>query len=70
MIYPFYCQRCDHYFDVKKTIAEVSRVEDCPLCGQPAERKYTPIPHSFGWRLTDESHNKIGHKKDEIEKAI
>lgn len=71
MYYLYYCQRCNKEFEVKKTIADSGRQENCPQCGNQAIRKYVPLPFSFGWRLTDRSlYGGLGDPKDEIEKAI
>ena len=32
----------------------------CPFCKQQAKRKLAPCNHTFGWRLSDQSHLK-GH---------
>lgn len=45
MIYEYTCSndKCQHMFDVQKTVAEVSRPEPCPQCGTAdARRIYNP----------------------------
>ena len=68
-IYLFYCSHCDRSFEIKKLIAESGESEVCPFCGLMAERKYTPIPFTFGFRLTERSHQRFG-PKEEMERDI
>ena len=68
MRYPYYCSHCDITFDVKKPMSECSRKEQCE-CGREAERRYTPIPFSFGWRLTDATRERFG-PRDEFERDL
>lgn len=68
MVYLYYCEQCDHSFEIEKPMAEAGKVECCPRCGGKARRRYTAIPHTFGWRFSDESHLR-GHK-DELVKDI
>lgn len=63
--YLYFCQRCNQTFEARKPMSDSSKDEDCPTCGQKAERRYAPVPASFGWRLSDES-NEIGHKDEWI----
>ena len=69
MIYLYYCSYCDHSFEIKKPMADVSKGEVCPQCGMKAGRRYTAIPHTFGWRLTDRCHEK-GGPNVELERDI
>jgi len=50
-------------------MADVSKGEVCPQCGMKAGRRYTAIPHTFGWRLTDRCHEK-GGPNVELERDI
>ena len=70
MQYVYVCYRCDHVFEVSKPMAEASRKEDCPHCGQEAERKYLPIPFSVGWVLSDRSNYEIGYPPNEWVKNV
>ncbi len=67
--YLYYCAVCDYYFDVKKSMYESARDEKCPKCGLIASRRYTPIPNSFGWRLSDRSYE-IGGPRDEFVRDV
>lgn len=49
-------------------MSESSRPEHCQ-CGREAERRYTPIPFSVGWRLTERSHERFG-PRDEFERDV
>lgn len=68
-VYNYVCPECDLSFDVKKPMSEASRAEYCPECGKRAERKYTPAPFSFGWKLSDKCLNEKG-VPDELVKNI
>lgn len=69
MIYVYQCSECNQSFEVKKPIADVLRPEYCSQCGTMALRKYTPLPFSVGWRLSDRSHERFG-PKDEYERDV
>ncbi len=60
-IYEYYCEKCDYAFDIMKPMVEIGELEFCPRCGIKAERQYTPVAHTFGWTLSEDSHIK-GHK--------
>lgn len=68
MTYLYYCPHCKIEFEVKKSMYESSRREECPKCGLNASRRYTATPALFGWRLTDKSHER--GQKDELERNI
>lgn len=68
-IYPYHCPTCDHSFEIKKPMVKAGMVEWCPKCGIRAERIFTPIPFSFGFRLTERSHQRFG-PKDEMERDV
>ena len=66
--YNYYCSRCDLEFEVKKKMADASRIENCPECKQEARRRYTPIPATWTWRLTDDC--LYGNAPDKLERDI
>ena len=68
-LYPYRCRYCNHSFEVKKPIEASSYLERCPECGARADRVFTSVPFSFGWRLTDRSHERFG-PRDEVEKDV
>ena len=43
MIYPFACPKCRTDFDVVKHHTEYISNEECPQCGSPSDRIYTPL---------------------------
>lgn len=67
--YLYYCSVCNYSFEVKKSMYESSRLERCPLCRRKAQRKYTPLPFSFGFKLTDASQERFG-PKNEVERDV
>lgn len=67
-IYEYLCQGCGHQFEKLRTLENRDMVS-CPDCGARATRKISVVNHTFGWRLTDESHNVKFHK-DELERNI
>jgi len=68
VFYLYYCPVCNHSFEIRKPMAKVGKSEECPKCGIKAVRKYTPISSTFGWRLSDESHERF--HKDELVRDI
>lgn len=69
-IYLYYCPYCEHSFEISKPMSDSGDDEECPRCGIRAMRKYTPVPFSFGWRLTDRSKYVKGAPHTEIEPDI
>jgi len=69
-IYLYYCPVCDHSFELHKPMAKAGEDEECPKCGVKAMRKYTPVAHSFGWRLTEACQLPGGSKWAEIERDV
>ena len=65
MKYPYTCP--DHgAFEVSKPMAESSRVEPCPQCGVQGQRKWVGLPFSFGFKLSDRSHERFGPRDEFI----
>jgi putative FmdB family regulatory protein len=46
-VYSYCCPSCFHTFDVVKKLAQLDRVEECPLCADNAERRIV-APHIAG----------------------
>ena len=69
-LYEFRCENCTKTFDVRCPMSEVKETATCPSCGGAASRRYSPITFSFGWRLTDRSHNERFGPKDEYERDV
>jgi len=72
-LYQYECASCKVKdkplrFDVVKPMVEASHPENCGKCGENALRIFSPTPNSFGWRLTDASHE-VGNP-DELERDI
>lgn len=42
MTYEYACLQCRHRFDVIKSVKDIERSENCPQCGEFAERKFVP----------------------------
>lgn len=57
--YDYRCAKCG-MFEAHQSAGAV-----CPICGQPAERRYTPTAFSFGWRFTDQAHERFHNDRDE-----
>ncbi|GAH44869.1 unnamed protein product [marine sediment metagenome] len=58
MIYLYECTSCGLSFEVNKPMADASCPEQCPDCGEKAVRKFTPLPFSVGWVLSEASHTR------------
>lgn len=68
MFYEYECSECQHTFEVRHSMTE-DYTAKCPKCGGECKRKFSPIPFSFGWRLSEKSHE-IGTPKEAMEKAV
>ena len=44
MIYQFKCRTCNTTFEVDQPIHQEHKA-DCPLCGGPGQRIYSPLAH-------------------------
>jgi len=44
-------------------------IKMCPRCGEPANRLFPLVNHTFGWRLSDESLN-VKYHPDELVRNI
>ena len=75
MVYEYHCSYCDLDVEIKKPMARATDEEFCSICGTKMERKFSPLPFSFGWKFSETSHLPIeqrppGHKQDELVKNI
>ena len=67
-IYEYYCPGCKQPIEINKPMELAGIAEYCSECGCTLQRMYAPIPFSFGWRLTEKSHERFA--KDEYEKDV
>lgn len=67
-LYEYFCEACQIKFDALKSIAERETAQ-CPKCGQPANKLISVVNHTFGFRLTEQSHLRFG-PRDEYEKDV
>ena len=65
--YEYKCS-CGHNFEQRKA-AQERQFAQCPVCGKTVEKKMSLANFTFGFRLTDESHNVKWHQ-DEFERAV
>ncbi len=70
--YIYYCSRCKNRFEIKKSMNLADKPEKCRKCGQVADRLFTPLPNSFGWKLpeTDKAQEYGRAKKEELVRNI
>jgi putative FmdB family regulatory protein len=57
LIYPYLCPKCEHAFDVIKSVADMDREEPCLKCEAPAERQFTARVHFIGAKVTHAEYN-------------
>lgn len=67
-LFEYVCEACQIKFEVLKPIAERAKAQ-CPGCGQLVKKVMSVVNHSFGFRLTDASHERFG-PRDEMERDI
>jgi len=60
MLYEYFCEKCQLRFEARKPMKERETAQ-CPKCGELAPKVISVVNHTFGWRLSDDSHIK-GHK--------
>lgn len=63
-LYEFRCNRCGKIVEKRQPVADVPPV----CCGCKTERVFSTVNLSFGWRLTEKSHERFS--KDEWEKDV
>ena len=64
-IYEFFCEPCQLKFEARKIISERDSVS-CPKCGQKARRVISVVNHTFGWTLSDRSHERFGPRDEYV----
>jgi putative FmdB family regulatory protein len=58
MTYVYQCQKCDHVFDVIKSVKDIDVNETCPQCGEYAERQFVPSRvHFMGTKVEHAEYN-------------
>ena len=67
-LYEYICHNCELKFEVQKLMVNRAKA-DCPQCGQSAEKVMSTTNFTFGWTLSDRSHNRFG-PKEEMVRAI
>lgn len=67
-VYEFHCQACGFGFE-KLCRMEQRDFISCEKCGAKATPKISVVNATFGWRLTDRSHE-IGAPKEQMERNI
>ena len=67
-IYVYLCNYCQKQFEAMCELLSGDNYYQCPKCGRRAPRIPAPVNHTFGWRLSDESH--IKGNKDELVRDI
>lgn len=65
-IYEYSCLKCGHNFEIITTYS--GELVNCPICSGEVERLLSTFNHTFGWRLTEQSHERFA--KDEFERDI
>lgn len=66
-LYVYLCPECKGQFEVRSPMPGAD-VAVCS-CGHEARRIPAPANHSFGWRLSDASHERFG-PRDEYVKDV
>ena len=66
-LYEFRCDRCQHGFEVIEPMPG-EQEKECPHCRGRSIRIISVVNHTFGWRLTEQSHHS-GDKED-MERAV
>jgi putative FmdB family regulatory protein len=53
LIYDYLCEKCDKEAEVVKPMADSSRIENCPDCGNEMRRLYSAKVHFVGTKVKD-----------------
>lgn len=56
-LYGYRCGRCDNRFERTRAMDD-RHTASCPQCGLLAVIVPSPVNHTFGWRLTEASHER------------
>jgi len=67
-LYEYHCGACKLKFEALKPVKERDSAP-CPQCGQPAKKIMSAVNFSFGWTLSDRSHDRFG-PRDEFVKDV
>jgi len=67
-LYVYQCPKCGTNFEAQKPITDRETAK-CPQCGADAQKMMSTCNWSFGWRLSDKSHERFG-PRDEYERDI
>jgi len=67
-LYEYECPSCGHRFEKIQNRGD-SAIVYCRDCRTVARRLVSMVNHSFGWRLTEASHERFG-PRDEHEKDV
>lgn len=66
-LYEFRCKACQFKFEALKDVGDYKA--NCPKCGKLANKLMSVANYTFGWRLTERSHERFG-PKNEIEPDV
>lgn len=64
-LYEYYCEHCRLRFEARKLRKEREKA-DCPQCGQPALKVMSVVNHTFGWTLSERSHERFGPRDEYV----
>ena len=62
-LYEYFCPDCKVKFEVQKPMAE-RKLALCTHCGQSSRIVMSPFSFTFGWTLSDRSHERFGPKDE------
>ena len=68
-IYLYLCEECGNEFEVRRYRFDAPILTLCPECKGNAHLKVTACSFTFGFRLTERSHE-VGGPKDEVERDV
>lgn len=57
MTYEYLCSKCEHRFDVYKSVKEIDNIEHCPKCERVAARQFSFRVHFIGAKVTHPEYN-------------
>lgn len=67
-LYEYFCRVCQERFETLRGITDRGSAQ-CPQCGRPAEKVMSVVNYTFGFRLSDRSHERFG-PRDEYVKDV
>ena len=59
-VYVYECDHCSHRLEVRLSSFEPARMMACPECGGSARLTISPTSFTFGFKLSDRSHERGG----------